>query len=192
MNAMAGLILAGGKSSRMGRDKALLDYQGQPLVKFQIQKLKEVGCQPIAISGPSGRGYELFTDQVIKDLTPDLGPLGGIYSALKEMGGVESVLVLGVDMPKVTTEFLSRLIDSSEGYDSTFPVSKEGIEPLCAIYQAKVCLAVIEEQMARSQLSLKEFIKEISRKGRTLAIEQNEWSQFGNDLFLNWNTPEDF
>ena len=190
MSSIAGLVLAGGKSSRMGQDKALLEYQGQPLLKFQMQKLETVGCQPIAISGPSGRGYEKFTKLVIKDLIPDLGPMGGIYSALKKIEA-EKILVLGVDLPNVTTDFLSRLIEKSEGHDATFPVSRHGAEPLCAIYQAKLCLSVIEERIQLDDLSLQRFINAMGERGRNLEIEPAEWTWFGDDLLKNWNELND-
>jgi molybdenum cofactor guanylyltransferase len=188
-SSIAGLVLAGGKSSRMGQDKALLDYQGQPLLRYQMQKLEDVGCQPIAISAPPGRGYEKFTKLVIKDLIPNLGPMGGIYSVLKKLEDVEKILVLGVDLPNVTTEFLSRLIEKSEGYDATFPVSRHGAEPLCAIYQAKLCLSVIEERIQLDDLSLQRFINAMGERGRNLEIEPAEWTWFGDDLLKNWNEP---
>ena len=186
MNALSGLVLAGGKSTRMGRDKALIKYDGLPLIEHQIRKLAEAGCKPIFISG---RGYEKF-GQTVEDLIPDCGPMGGIYSGLKKVDS-DRCLVLAVDLPHVRASFLQLLIEKSSGVDVAYPVSTHGAEPLCAVYRKECCLPVMEKFIQNKELSLQNLIQTILKKGKGLGIKKSEWKKFGSDLFSNLNSPED-
>jgi len=98
---IAGIILAGGKSSRMGRDKAKIEFKGKILLDHMYSLLKDSGIQKIYIS----RGEE------IKDIIPNCGPLGGIYSVLQKIEDQE-VIILPVDMPLLSMELLQKLIDT--------------------------------------------------------------------------------
>ncbi|KRG71526.1 molybdenum cofactor guanylyltransferase [Pseudoxanthomonas dokdonensis] len=97
-----GLILAGGQSSRMGRDKAMLDWRGQPLLLHMQALLQQAGCTPILISGD----YPQYSG--IADQDPGMGPLGGLATLLPRMADGHWLLV-PVDMPRLDPQLLTRL-----------------------------------------------------------------------------------
>lgn len=98
-----GVLLAGGQSSRMGRDKALLDWYGQPLIERQLATLRAAGVDEVCVSGerPDYHG--------IVDRTPLLGPLGGLASVAASMAGECDLLVIPLDMPRLSAALLARL-----------------------------------------------------------------------------------
>jgi len=101
-----GLLLAGGGSTRMGLDKALLDFAGRPLIEHMLSVLGALPLARVLVSGsrPEYRGIE--------DLAPGRGPLGGIASVAVDLPDCE-LLVLPLDMPRLTPELLQRLLDAS-------------------------------------------------------------------------------
>ena len=103
------VILAGGESKRMGRDKAWVELAGEPLIARQIGILKALNPEQLFISGPTNRGYERFGHPVLEDNCKSVGPLGGIARAL-EVSTSPLVLVLAVDMPRMETGFLKRML----------------------------------------------------------------------------------
>jgi molybdopterin-guanine dinucleotide biosynthesis protein A len=127
------VILAGGKSSRMGRDKAFLEINGQPLLVRQISLAQEAGASQIIISGRAGTDYSAFNCQVLVDQSPDLGPLSGIDAALQTVTD-PLLLVLAVDMPYLTADFLKKLRTHCSRGAGAVPSSDEIIEPLAAFY----------------------------------------------------------
>ena len=99
------VILAGGKSSRMGCDKAFLEIGGQTLLARQIQLVHDAGAAEVFISGREGVDYSTSGCRVLTDKFPDAGPLAGIERALDTMTS-PLLLVLAVDLPAMTAEFL--------------------------------------------------------------------------------------
>lgn len=195
------VILAGGKSSRMGRDKAWLKIDGQSLLARQIQLARDVRAGEVFISGRAGVDYSSFGCRVLKDRLIDAGPLGGIERALSE-ASAPLVLVIAVDMPKVTASFLRRFISRCD--DAVGIVSRVGgeIEPLLAIYP-KAARGLIEELFAtraRSEPRL-ETAGERTKSPRATAFAEKCVERGlvklvalakGETLFFeNWNSPED-
>lgn len=129
----AAVILAGGKSSRMGRDKAWLEFAGQSLLARQIALARELGAGETFVSGRPGVDYAALGCPVLHDPVPDCGPLSGIAAALAATRP-PLLLVLAVDMPYLDVEFLKRLY--AHGRDGLGAVPKLGeiIEPLAAFY----------------------------------------------------------
>ena len=126
----AGFLLAGGKSTRMRRDKALLEFEGEPLVSRGLGKLREV-CAEVAIAGGVHLGE---FGRVISDETPGCGPLGGIVAAL-EQSSCEWNLFLAVDMPFVRVEVLRALLAAAGGTEPVVLAEAEGhVQPLCGVY----------------------------------------------------------
>lgn len=118
---VAGLVLAGGRSSRMGRDKALLERQGETLLERNCRLLKQAGCHDVFISGE----YRDQTHSIraIADTRADLGPVGGILSVMEQLqsqsllqseGQWQWLLIIAVDMPCLTSQSLSPLLDDLE------------------------------------------------------------------------------
>ncbi|WP_115718552.1 molybdenum cofactor guanylyltransferase [Gallaecimonas mangrovi] len=108
---LSGLVLAGGKSSRMQQDKALLDFHGVTLLEHTQRQLFDAGCHAIMISRNQ--------DGCIKDMVANAGPLGGIHAALHHARDDDALLVMPVDMPFVSIELLQTLIET--GFDSERP-----------------------------------------------------------------------
>jgi molybdopterin-guanine dinucleotide biosynthesis protein A len=129
-------VLAGGKSSRMGCDKSLLDFNGRPLVVQAIEKLKALGPTPrICGSRPDLAAYA----EVIPDNFPDSGPLGGIEAALA-VSDTDLNLFLPVDLPGLPLEFLRWLADRARAFSAvaTIPTFAGRPQPLCAVYSRRL------------------------------------------------------
>ncbi len=127
------VILAGGKSSRMGQDKAFVEVGGSSLLARQIALVRELGAGEVFISGREGVDYSAFGCRVLMDKFPDAGPLAGIERAL-DVCTTPLVLVLAVDMPAMGATTLRRLIANCDGVRGVIPKTKDGIEPLAAVY----------------------------------------------------------
>jgi molybdenum cofactor guanylyltransferase len=128
-----GFVLAGGRSSRMGTDKALLHHAGRALVAHAVDLLKSVGVEPhIVGTRPDLAVYA----PVVEDLNPGCGPLGGIEAALASSSSEWNVF-LPVDLPLLPSVFLSYLIERARiiGAAATIPTLAGKPEPLCAVYR---------------------------------------------------------
>ena len=109
----AAVLLAGGKSSRMGRDKSALPVNGEPLWQHQLAVLRATEPAELFISGKSDGPYADCRVEILADEIPDCGPLGGIATALRHCTS-DFLLVLAVDMPAMTAEFLRSLVEDSQ------------------------------------------------------------------------------
>ena len=130
---LSAVILAGGRSSRMGRDKARLELGGRPLLARQIQLAREAGAAKVFVSGHAERDYLEFGCPVLFDRSADAGPLAGIERALTEISS-SWLLVLAVDMPNLTPAILQQLAGRGAGTTGVIPRVNGRIEPLAAIY----------------------------------------------------------
>ena len=107
MSAITGIILAGGKSERMGTDKGLILYKGKPFIKHVYEAMKAVlGNNIVVVS--SNAAYDAFGYRRIEDLIADKGPVGGLYTALKQ-SKTKLNLVLSVDVPLISSELLKSI-----------------------------------------------------------------------------------
>src|SRR5271154_166846 len=139
----AGFVLAGGKSSRMGTDKAFLQFKGQTLLDRALETMAEA-CDQIAIVGDPARfgkyEFEKYGSSkcgtVIADIFPGCGPLAGIHAALTH-STADLNLMLAVDLPFVSAAVLAFLFAAAEKNSATVtvPCTSKGLQPLCAIYR---------------------------------------------------------
>ena len=127
------VILAGGKSKRMGQDKAWLPVCGKPLITRQIALVRELGAAEIFISGRAGTDYSALDCPVLTDHFEDVGPLAGIERALKEIS-TPLLLVLAVDMPRMSAVQVQMLLSNCTENCGAIPRSQNGLEPLAAVY----------------------------------------------------------
>lgn len=186
-DSVAAYILAGGKSLRMGRDKALLDFGGTPLI-LHIASLVQPLTGPPSVVGPPDR-YANLNLRVIADDEPGAGPLGGIVTALRNSREPWN-LVLGCDLPLLTSEWLAYMIDRTlaSSADALVPQSAAGVEPLCAMYR-KNCEAIIAKEIARGVRKVTDALAQLNVEH----IEPHEWKCFdpSGQLFRNLNSLKD-
>lgn len=179
----AGFLLAGGRSSRMGRDKALLPIDGRTFAEHIAQKILEAAGS-VALIGPAGK-YPLKS---FPDLLPGNGPLGGVYTAL-HYSSSDWNLIVACDMPYITVELFEHLFRAAESADSAHdadcvvPGSPGGaLEPLCAIYHRR-CASAALSAITRKSLKMHDFVS-----GLKMSLAPIE------DLsaFKNINTPQEW
>jgi molybdopterin-guanine dinucleotide biosynthesis protein A len=180
---ITGIILTGGKSRRMGTDKALIEMGGQTLITRAIDFCRTF-CDEILISS-NIPGHKVEGLQLINDEINDCGPMGGIYSCLKQSTN-EWNFVLSVDSPFVTTEFVSFLLTKKDGYNAVVPVHKNGKEPLIALYH-KNGLPEIEVQLAKGNFKMDFLLGQV----KTNFVDSQSWVEKYPNLFYNMNYPED-
>ena len=187
--SLTAIILAGGKSSRMGPDKnkSMLRLNGKYLIDIVISKLKCVVGDNIIIVGPPER--YLSYKQVVPDLFSQKGPLVGIYSGLKASSSQYN-LVVGCDMPFLEVKLLKYMTKNINSNDIVIPHYSDGyIEPLCAIY-SKRCLETIERNLAEHIFSVRAIFPHLKVK----FIEEEEIKKFDPKFysFFNLNFKRDF
>ena len=179
----AAVLLAGGRSTRMGRDKAALVIDGQPLWQRQLATLRALAPSELFISGRRDGPYADAGVEIIEDATPGLGPLGGIAAALRRAESPR-VLVLAIDLPAMTADFLATLL--REG-DSTMPQSADCFEPLSAVYP-KAALPIAEESLREDDRSMQRFVRRLVAsdlvRARMLTAAESAF-------FRNVNAPRD-
>ena len=186
--SVSAAILAGGRSSRMGRDKAFLPLppDGVPLITRQATLLRSLGFDDLIISGRAGVDYGVPGARVVTDTVVDAGPLAGL-AAILAAAHHPWVLVIAVDLPHLTAAYLEKLLASGGGTTGVVPRGGGVYEPLVGLYPKKL-LPVIETALAVGRLSLQPMLTAAVADGllRPLAIETHE-----QVLFTKWNTPAD-
>ncbi len=184
---ITGIILAGGKSSRMGKDKALFDFNGKALVSYAIEALKPL-CDKLLISAnQSPERYAPFGLPVIPDGIKEVGPMGGILTCLKH-STTQHNLVISCDTPFVGTALFVHILNEIENYQIVVPAHETFlIEPLNAYYNTNI-IGEMEASIQGGSYKLMDFFKKIRFK----SVEINEKLSFFNDhIFLNINTMKD-
>ena len=182
------IIVAGGKSRRMGADKRMLLFGRQKLLTIAVEKAKVISDEVILVLGePIEIDYQV---KIVFDKVKGHGPLVGLYSGLLEARG-KKALLLPCDMPLVTVELLRTLISQAEGYDITILKHRGIVEPLCSVYSKNV-IPVIEEQLQEGNLSLLSLLKNPKLRIKIVKVE-NKFNGDDTDLlFFNINTPGNY
>jgi molybdopterin-guanine dinucleotide biosynthesis protein A len=178
-------ILAGGKSSRMGSDKAFLDFGGQSLLHRALGLARSVVPDVRIVGDP--QKFTAFAP-TIADIYPACGPLGGIHAALTATT-TDLNLILAVDLPFLDTRFLQYLIAASESAATvTVPQAGGHLHPLCAIYR-KQFLAPAARALAENRNKLDALFSEV--EVQIIREEELKAASFTPSIFRNLNTPED-
>ncbi len=178
-----GYILAGGKSSRMGADKGLLLFEGKPMIQYVIELMQPLFDNLVIVS--NNPDYEKLGLEVIPDLIKDIGPAGGIYTALHHSNATLNFIV-SCDMPFVTKEAIAFVVNNINESQIILLENKGKIEPLFGVYSTdceKKWLQLIEQNKIKLQDMVLHF------KLKTIAVENNEI--FAASFFKNINTKED-
>ena len=184
---MTGIILAGGKNSRMGTNKAFLEIDGSRLIDKTINIYREIFSEIIIVTNDP-LSYIEFTDAaIVTDIYKGKGPLGGIYTGLFYSKN-DYAFVSACDMPFLNKDFIIYLTEQTGKHDIIVPELPEGFQPLHAIYSQN-CLSHIKKMLIADKLKITGFYKEV----RLLSIPEEKIKPFNQDgrLFLNINTPED-
>jgi molybdopterin-guanine dinucleotide biosynthesis protein A len=184
---ITGIILAGGKSSRMGRDKGLCRFKGKTLVSYAIATLQPL-CSRIIISANNDmEDYSTFGLEVFPDEVKGIGPMGGILTCLKQ-STTQHNLVLSCDTPFVTTALFEFLLNNIEKRQLVVPATQTFLlEPLAAYYATNV-LAELERFVNAGDYKMMNFFKKMNFG--SLAVDEL-LPAFSENLFRNLNTPED-
>ncbi len=191
---VAGYVLAGGASTRFGRDKALAELGGQPMLLL-MTALLESAAAPVTVVAPPER-YPSFRLRMVADRWPGAGPLGGITTALLHtrdtMPGCVWNLIIGCDLPYLSREWLGYLAQRAQrsSADVVLPVSADGfLEPLCAVYRTAAGPA-LSAALGRSVRKITSALEGL----KTETLDESHWKRFDSAgrLFRNMNTAEEY
>ncbi|MFW6281768.1 MAG: molybdenum cofactor guanylyltransferase [bacterium] len=188
MSKVNAILLAGGNSSRYGKDKALICFQEKTLIEIIYSKLNSFFDKVIIVSNKDD--YHFLKNAVIKkDIIKNKGPLGGIYTGLY-YSDAEYNFIIGCDMPFINERYFSFLLEKIKESDfDVAAVKKDGyLEPLAALYHRRV-LTLVKKNILDDNLRIKSFYAD----SRVKVIEKDELADYFNldKLFFNINYPED-
>ncbi len=182
--AIGAIILAGGASRRMGRNKALLPWDGRPLIAHIAAQLRRC-TDDVVISTNDPTAYAFLAARMVPDRQPGAGPLMGLASCLASASHERNLLV-GCDMPHIPLPTVRALLAHSDGYDAVVPRTIAGhAEPLFAIYNRR-CLAAAEAALAEGHQRMTDLLDRV----RVRWVDAADLR--GNDWNCNLNTPEDY
>jgi molybdopterin-guanine dinucleotide biosynthesis protein A len=183
-------VIAGGKSSRMGFNKALLTIDGEMLTDRVIRQLSGE-FREVIVSSNLGTGYLKHSVKYVADEFEGMGPLSGIYSSLKEAAS-RFVYVIACDMPYVNLEYIrymkSRIVSANYDCDACFTACGDSSEPFNAFYSVST-IPVLRDFLISGRKRFNDFLKSIN----SLIISENEAKEFSPDwsMFKNINTPKE-
>ena len=183
---ITGVILVGGKSRRMGQDKALLDIAGQPLVGRIIEVMQQ--CFPhLLLAGDRPERFARYHLPVVPDSYPG-SSLGGLYTGL-HAAKTDCIFVTSCDIPFPNPELIRLICAEAEGYDAIVPATESGLEPLFALYR-KSCLAAMQTALEAGNFRITAVLQQLQIK--TIAPEQLGQIDITGRALLNINTPDEY
>ncbi len=177
---LTGIILAGGKSSRMGQEKGLVNFRGKPMIAYSIEMFEKLGYEIIIVANDSR--YEKFGFPVFKDTIEDKGPMAGIYTGLQHSTTAWNA-VITCDVPLIDSTVFAVMEREMKDCQAIMPRFNGRLQPLTAMYQT-ACQGFFLEAIHQNQLR----VRELQDKFPTKIID------FGKDFktsFTNINTQED-
>jgi molybdenum cofactor guanylyltransferase len=183
---LSAVLLAGGESRRMGRDKATVLFNGKPLWQIQLALLRSLEPAEIFVSARAEPWWKPNDIRFVADPPPSRGPLSGLAAALDRMSG-SHLLVLAIDMPFMTGGHLRLLREQTGSGRGVVPTIGDGAEPLCAIYPAE-CREQAAAGLAGGDFSLQTLIKKLVHAGRMTVFPVDAADVA---LYQNLNAPAD-
>ena len=186
---MTGVILAGGKSSRLGRSKALQVIGDKSLIQWVIDHLVTISSDIVIVTAygePVPHSSRTAT-KVVADVSPGKGPLAGLYSGLMASSGSHAIVV-GCDTPFLSTRLLEYMVQIRSTFDAVLPRIDNKLEPLCAVY-SRSCLGSIRALLERNELSVLKVFDMV----KVRYVEEDEINMFDPDRlsFFNINSQDD-
>ncbi len=184
---MTGIILAGGKNSRMGTNKAFLKLDGILLIERIKAVLNELFPEIIIVTNDPLSYTRLFSAVIVTDIYKNKGALGGIYAGLF-FASENHAFITACDMPFINKDLIAHLAGLAANYDIVVPQGADGMQPLHAVY-SKNCLAPIKKNLEADKLKITGFYKGL----RVLTVTEEKLQPFNEDgkTFLNINTPRE-
>lgn len=184
-NKITGIVLAGGKSRRMGAEKGLLKFAGKRLIEHAIFVLEKV-CDQIIIIENSDT-YDFLGYPVFADIIPNSGPMGGIFTGLMK-SETDLNLVLSCDMPFIPEVLLKYLIQNNSGFDVAVPWhGGRKFEPMCAVYHKKT-IPVFEEFIQNNNYKIFDIYRQLNANKLQMSAELDFYKPH---LFDNLNSKVD-
>jgi molybdopterin-guanine dinucleotide biosynthesis protein A len=175
------VVLAGGKSARMGCEKALLTLDADTFLVRIIRTLQDI-FESVAVVVDRPDRFSSLDIPIYVDIFKNCGPLGGIHAALT-MANTSTVFLAPCDMPLLTTAVISSIIKSPFRGDAVVASTFDHVQPLCGCY-ARSCLPVLESRLKEGNLSVNEFLRSV----RTFSITVDGHSE----ALININSPHDY
>ena len=183
---ITGIILAGGKNLRMGRNKAFLEIDGRRIIDRTKDLFLEVFDEVLLVTN-SPLDYLALDLRLVSDLIPDKGSLGGIYTGLFHASHPHA-FVAACDMPFLNRRLIGHLAQLAPKFDIVIPKTNDGLQPLHAVY-SQSCLPFMEDLLRRDNLKIIDFFPRVNVR----EVRADEILPYDPELktFLNVNTPED-
>jgi FdhD protein len=187
--AISAVVLAGGRSKRLGKDKALLMLNGQPLLARTVQTVAALSDDLIVVTNhPVSHGAAASPARMVPDEVPGVGSLMGLYSGLKACRHPRAIVV-ACDMPFLSITVLRYMASLADECDAVVPRQGKWFEPLHAVY-GRTCLPAIEEALARGQRQIISFFDDV--QVRYVDGHELEAVDPRHQSFLNVNTDQDW
>ncbi len=190
-NDITGIILCGGKSSRMQTNKALLKLGDKTVIEIVAEKLKSI-FNEVLISANDTKEYDFLKLPVVNDIFIGKGPLAGIHSALK-YSSTEKNFIISCDMPLISVELIKYFINLNSEKSILLPKSYRRIQQLCGIYSKSV-LDEIENifKLSEKDKNIKGSVYELLERVPIELIYVDDLNIYNKNIFLNMNSPEDY
>ncbi|KAF0819125.1 Molybdenum cofactor guanylyltransferase [Bacillus sp. ZZV12-4809] len=184
-----GIILAGGHSSRMGENKALLKIGGKPVIERIAEQLSSIMPDVIVVAN-NLEEYQFLGHPIVSDQWKEKGPLGGIHAGLSK-SGTQSNLIVACDMPFISGELAGHLLEQLDQHQAAVPEIEGQLHPLFAAYRKDAAKAA-DRALRENKLRIRQFLKDIDSK----IIRDDELKKRGIDYkdahFFNMNHPEEY
>ncbi len=174
----------------MGQDKALMPFLGSPLIQRQVRQIEPTGASILVITNRP-EAYAFLGLPLVSDILPDIGPLGGLYTALST-ASTPIVTVVACDMPFLSAELLTAQGELllKENVDVVIPRTEAGLEPLHATYRRETCLPAVSAALEAGKRRMISWFPAV--RVREMPLEELERYDPHQRVFININQPEDY
>jgi len=190
MDSIAGFILTGGQSRRMGTDKSRLVLEGQSFVERIAGELSAATSSVTVVGNDTDALRPVIDLPTVSDVYPRWGALGGVHAALSACSAAWA-LVVACDFPFVTRELFARLQSLGEGFEAVAPIQSDGIpQPLCALYRAEPCRERAEQLIKSGERKPVALLQSVET--RWVSFAELASLKGADHFFDNINTPEDY
>ncbi|MCA9473809.1 MAG: molybdenum cofactor guanylyltransferase [Nitrospirales bacterium] len=184
-----GVLLAGGKSRRMGKDKRELLVGSETLLERALKVYESVFSQIKIVVAEHSPVTDTLSHQVLTDIFPNKGPVGGLFTALSRSASL-SVFLAACDMPFLSASLIRRICELSHGFDVTMVQLSTGMQPMQGVYSRR-CTPILKEMIEDDQLEMRQILSHPDLK--THVVEECQIQDLDQNFlsFMNVNTPSD-